>query len=111
MGGTQKTRRFRARAGLIHAGIISSMHFKEISDTFPSDIRALLDALRGDIVAYREHTIPDEHGGKSGRMRVQLTVRAHRLPPMPRHPSITELRISADDDVELDLRFSRREAQ
>ena len=107
MGGTQKTRRFRARAGLIHAGIISSMHFKEISDTFPSDIRALLDALRGDIVAYRERHNGDEHGG----YRIcELTVRTPRLPPS-RPREIRELRISADDVVEIDLYFAHRRPQ
>lgn len=110
MGGARKIRLFRAPAGLTHASIISSMALKEISDTFPPDIRALLDALGGDIVAYKEHTIPDHHGGNSGRMRVELTVEAHRLPPVPRHLSIIEMRIEYGV-VQLDLRFSRREAQ
>ena len=83
------------------------MALKEILTSFPLDVRNLIADLGGDIVAYRERHNGDEHGG----CRIcELTVRTPRLPP-GRPRGIRELRISADDVVEIDLYFAHRRPQ
>ena len=83
------------------------MALKEILTTFPTDIRDLIADLGGDIIAYRERHNGDEHGG----YRIcELTVRTPRLPPS-RPREIRELRITADDVVEVDLYFTYRRPQ